>query len=157
MKPSKLGLLLGLVLFCFLIPPVMSAVGMLAKHLCREYNDPCFLEPDPGSCYEVHLKFFYNRTAKQCQIFLFTGCDGNLNNFNLKIDCDVACHEAYKNPPIPDADRRKRSLRETKNLAMDLSLTTLQPGRLKQPERKETWIQRARRESRLQRLAIHHG
>ncbi|XP_028625342.1 kunitz-type protease inhibitor 4-like [Grammomys surdaster] len=155
MKPAKLGSLLGFSLFCLLSPPVLSGVERLAEHLCKEYNDPCVLKVDPGSCYEVHFRFFYNQTAKDCQVFLYGGCNGNLNNFKLKIECQVACHEIYKKPPPPPSRKRKRSLRElaTKNLAMDLRLTTLQPGRLKQTERKETSLQRAWRESRRYPLA----
>ncbi|XP_021012687.1 kunitz-type protease inhibitor 4 [Mus caroli] len=159
MKPTKLGFLLGFSLLCSLSPPVLSGVERLVNHLCKDYNDPCLLEMEPGSCYEVHFRFFYNQTAKQCQIFLFTGCNGNLNNFKLKIDCDVTCHETYKNPPLPSGDKRKRSLRAlaTKNLAADSRLTTLQPGRLRQTERKETLLQRARRKSRSHPPARHHA
>ncbi|KAL6034136.1 hypothetical protein STEG23_035436 [Scotinomys teguina] len=56
----------------------------------------CSMDMDPGNCYEVQFKFFYNRTAKECQSFVFNGCDGNLNNFNLKIECDVTCNEVYR-------------------------------------------------------------
>ncbi|XP_021050685.1 kunitz-type protease inhibitor 4 [Mus pahari] len=159
MKPAKLEFLLGFSLLCSLSPPVLSGVERVVNHLCKDYNDPCSLEVDPGSCYEVHFRFFYNQTAKQCQIFLFTGCNGNLNNFKLKIDCDVTCHELYQNPPLPSGDKRKRSLRAlaTKNLATDLRLTTLQHGRLKQTERKETSLQRAWRESRRHLPARHHA
>ncbi|XP_031229622.1 kunitz-type protease inhibitor 4 [Mastomys coucha] len=99
MKPAKLGFLLGFSLFCSLSPPVLSGVERVARHLCKDFNDPCSLELDPGSCYEIHFRFFYNQTAKACQSFLFSGCDGNLNNFKLKIDCEVTCIENFKTHP----------------------------------------------------------
>ncbi|KAF0886652.1 SPIT4 inhibitor, partial [Crocuta crocuta] len=53
--------------------------------------DPCKMEMNPGSCFEIHLRYFYNKTSKRCESFVFSGCNGNLNNFKLKIECDVAC------------------------------------------------------------------
>ncbi|EDL96502.1 rCG32173 [Rattus norvegicus] len=99
MKSAKLGFLLGFSLFCLLSPPVLSFVEKVAARLCKEFNDPCALEMDPGSCYESHYRFFYNQTSKKCQIFVFSGCNGNRNNFMLKIDCDVMCNEEYKVKP----------------------------------------------------------
>ncbi|XP_034350610.1 kunitz-type protease inhibitor 4 [Arvicanthis niloticus] len=155
MKPAKMGFLLGFSLFCLLSPPVLSGVEKLSRSLCKEYIDPCILDVDSGSCYEIHFRFFYNKTAKACQTFLYSGCNGNLNNFKLKIECEVSCNEIYKK--AQQSSKSKRSLRElaTKNLAMDLRLTTLQPGRLKQTERKETLLRRTWRESRRHPLARH--
>ncbi|XP_036274618.1 tissue factor pathway inhibitor [Pipistrellus kuhlii] len=56
------------------------------------------MDPSPGSCYEIYFRYFYNKTAERCQSFIFTGCDGNLNNYQLKIDCQVACEKEYKIP-----------------------------------------------------------
>uniref|UniRef100_D4A0Q5 Serine peptidase inhibitor, Kunitz type 4 n=1 Tax=Rattus norvegicus TaxID=10116 RepID=D4A0Q5_RAT len=145
MKSAKLGFLLGFSLFCLLSPPVLSFVEKVAARLCKEFNDPCALEMDPGSCYESHYRFFYNQTSKKCQIFVFSGCNGNRNNFMLKIDCDVMCNEEYKVKP------------QSQETRSHLRVTSPQPGGLKQTERKPTGRQRARRESGRQPLARHHA
>lgn len=60
------------------------------------HADPCKLDMKTGNCYEVHFRYFYNRSSETCQSFLFTGCDGNLNNYKLKIECQVACDKTFK-------------------------------------------------------------
>ncbi|CAH6776808.1 Spint4 [Phodopus roborovskii] len=96
MKPAKLGFLLGFFIFCLLMAPGQNGVARLTRTICHKYKDICNMDMEPGSCYEVHFRFFYNKTSKECQSFLFTGCDGNLNNFRLKIECDIECNEKYR-------------------------------------------------------------
>nr|KAF6359118.1 serine peptidase inhibitor, Kunitz type 4 [Pipistrellus kuhlii] len=98
MKPAELRFLLKLFLFALLATPVMGGVKSISKMLCGEYGEPCGMDPSPGSCYEIYFRYFYNKTAERCQSFIFTGCDGNLNNYQLKIDCQVACEKEYKIP-----------------------------------------------------------
>lgn len=54
------------------------------------------MEMNAGSCYEIHIRYFYNKTSKRCENFIFSGCDGNLNNYKLQIECQIACVEEYK-------------------------------------------------------------
>ncbi|XP_013207525.1 kunitz-type protease inhibitor 4 [Microtus ochrogaster] len=96
MKPAKMGFLLGIFIFCSVTAPVLSGVARLTHNICREYKESCNMDMDPGSCYEVHFRYFYNRTAGECQSFVFTGCNGNLNNYRLKIECDIECNEEYR-------------------------------------------------------------
>ncbi|KAF5917484.1 kunitz-type protease inhibitor 4 [Diceros bicornis minor] len=96
MKTAELGFLLGLFIFFLLTTPLMSGVAKIAEMICGELKDPCVMEKDTGSCFEVHFRYFYNKTARRCQRFVYTGCNGNLNNYKLKIECDVACDERYK-------------------------------------------------------------
>ncbi|KAM7125617.1 kunitz-type protease inhibitor 4 [Molossus nigricans] len=114
MKPAELRFLLGLFNFLLLATPSMNGVVRLTERLCGDLKgmnlkqninsktnykqDPCRLDMEAGSCYEVHVRYFYNRTSKKCQYFIFSGCNGNLNNFNLQIDCQVACEEAFRVP-----------------------------------------------------------
>nr|KAF6472591.1 serine peptidase inhibitor, Kunitz type 4 [Molossus molossus] len=98
MKPAELRFLLGLFNFLLLATPSMNGVVRLTESLCGDLKDPCRLDMEAGSCYEVHVRYFYNRTSKKCQYFIFSGCNGNLNNFNLQIDCQVACEEAFRVP-----------------------------------------------------------
>ncbi|XP_008159427.2 kunitz-type protease inhibitor 4 [Eptesicus fuscus] len=98
MKPAELRFLLELFLFALLATPIMGGVAKLTKQICGDFKDPCNMDPKHGSCYEVHFRYFYNKTSQRCQSFIFTGCDGNINNYQLKIDCQVACEEEYRVP-----------------------------------------------------------
>ncbi|EGV98308.1 kunitz-type protease inhibitor 4 [Cricetulus griseus] len=99
MKPAKLEFLLGFFIFCSLMAPVLSGVTRLTNKICNRYKDICNMDMEPGSCYEVHFRYFYNKTSRQCQSFIFTGCNGNLNNFGLKIECEIECDQQYRTVP----------------------------------------------------------
>ncbi|EHB05298.1 Kunitz-type protease inhibitor 4, partial [Heterocephalus glaber] len=96
MKPAKLEFLLGLFIFCLQTTPLLGGVAKLLQWICGELKDPCIMDMDIGSCFDIHFRFFYNKTSKFCEGFFFSGCNGNLNNFNLKIECEVACIPEYK-------------------------------------------------------------
>ncbi|XP_017396726.1 kunitz-type protease inhibitor 4 [Cebus imitator] len=91
MKSAKLGFLLGLFIFCSLNTLLLGGIDNIVEKICGDLKDPCKLEMKAGSCYEVHFRFFYNRTSKRCESFVFSGCNGNLNNFKLKLECELAC------------------------------------------------------------------
>uniref|UniRef100_A0ABI8A463 BPTI/Kunitz inhibitor domain-containing protein n=1 Tax=Felis catus TaxID=9685 RepID=A0ABI8A463_FELCA len=95
MKPAELGFLLGLFIFFLLTTPLMGGVARLAEMICGDLKDPCKMDMNPGSCFEIHFRF-YNQTSKRCESFIFTGCNGNLNNYKLKLECDIACVEEYR-------------------------------------------------------------
>ncbi|KAM5176036.1 kunitz-type protease inhibitor 4 [Callospermophilus lateralis] len=82
MKPAKLGFLLWLFIFCALTTPVLG--------------DPCVMDVNPGDCFDIFIRYFYNQTSKKCEYFYYSGCNGNLNNFMIKLDCQVACDEEFK-------------------------------------------------------------
>ncbi|XP_031543832.2 kunitz-type protease inhibitor 4 [Vicugna pacos] len=96
MKSPELGVLLGLFVFFVLTTPLMGGVSKLADMICGALKDPCILDIKYGSCFEIHFRFFYNKTSKRCEYFIYSGCDGNLNNYKLKIECQVACDKTYK-------------------------------------------------------------
>ncbi|XP_024895500.1 kunitz-type protease inhibitor 4 [Pteropus alecto] len=96
MKPAELGFLLGLFIFFLVATPLMGGVYKLSNIICGDLKDPCKLDKKTGSCYEVHFRYFYNKTSERCEFFIFTGCDGNLNNYKLKIECDTACDKNFK-------------------------------------------------------------
>ncbi|XP_075383832.1 kunitz-type protease inhibitor 4 [Tenrec ecaudatus] len=97
MKPTKLGFLLGLFICSWWTVPLMGGVAKITELICGELKDPCTMDVESGSCFEIHFRYFYNKTSKTCQSFFYSGCDGNLNNYKLKIECQVACDEHYKN------------------------------------------------------------
>uniref|UniRef100_A0A8C3WMG7 Serine peptidase inhibitor, Kunitz type 4 n=1 Tax=Catagonus wagneri TaxID=51154 RepID=A0A8C3WMG7_9CETA len=91
MKSAELGFLLGLFIFFLLATPLMGGVARLSEMICGPLKDPCNMDINYGSCFEIHFRFFFNKTSRTCESFLYSGCDGNLNNYKLKIECQVAC------------------------------------------------------------------
>uniref|UniRef100_A0A8C5KI56 BPTI/Kunitz inhibitor domain-containing protein n=2 Tax=Jaculus jaculus TaxID=51337 RepID=A0A8C5KI56_JACJA len=96
METARLRLLLGIFIFCSLSTLILSGIDGILEFIYRSSKDPCALEVRPGSCDEVQRRYFYNKTAKACGSFLFTGCGGNLNNFKIKMECEVACLEEHQ-------------------------------------------------------------
>ncbi|XP_061065782.1 kunitz-type protease inhibitor 4 [Eubalaena glacialis] len=96
MKSTELGFLLGFFAFFLLTTPLMGGVTRISEKICGKLKDPCIMDYQFGSCFEIHLRYFYNKTSKRCESFVYSGCDGNLNNYKLKIECQVACDEEYK-------------------------------------------------------------
>ncbi|XP_037667091.1 kunitz-type protease inhibitor 4 [Choloepus didactylus] len=97
MKTAKLGFLLGLFIFSLLTVPLRGGIDFINEKVCGKLKDPCLMEVNYGSCFEVHFRYFYNKTSKRCESFVFTGCAGNLNNYKLKIECQITCDAEFKN------------------------------------------------------------
>ena len=55
------------------------------------YVDPCELSKDIGNCRDLQTKVYYDVTKQQCLAFVYTGCGGNINNFNNFVDCSTKC------------------------------------------------------------------
>ncbi|XP_024857149.1 kunitz-type protease inhibitor 4 isoform X2 [Bos javanicus] len=83
MKLIELGFLLGL-FTSLLTTPLMG--------------DRCKMPLNFGSCYDIQFRYFYNITSGLCESFVYTGCDGNLNNYRLKIECQMTCEKKYIKP-----------------------------------------------------------
>lgn len=57
---------------------------------------------------QTHLKvliessrFFYNPSTNKCEKFIYGGCEGNENNFHVKLACEAIC----KKPPKKEVDK----------------------------------------------------
>uniref|UniRef100_A0A1I7RSD0 Papilin n=1 Tax=Bursaphelenchus xylophilus TaxID=6326 RepID=A0A1I7RSD0_BURXY len=61
------------------------------KDICGSYLNVCDLPAVKGPCGGHHQKFYYNKEAKECQQFEFSGCLGNGNNFATKEQCEERC------------------------------------------------------------------
>ncbi|XP_067410634.1 BPTI/Kunitz domain-containing protein-like [Emydura macquarii macquarii] len=63
----------------------------LAPSLCSASPDFCQLSPDTGPCKAWVPRLFYNATARQCELFIYGGCQGNRNKFETEEECLQAC------------------------------------------------------------------
>lgn len=44
-----------------------------------------------GPCQSSSARYYYNREKKECQQFLYGGCNGNANNYNTMDKCQSTC------------------------------------------------------------------
>lgn len=51
----------------------------------------CSLPPVEGTCRGKFDRFFFNTTTLSCQKFIYTGCQGNRNNFLSVEECKRSC------------------------------------------------------------------
>ncbi|XP_046717800.1 protein AMBP [Silurus meridionalis] len=64
-------------------------------------EDSCKGTPDPGPCFGIIHRYYYNSSIMTCQIFDYGGCMGNQNNFHTEKECLQTCRtEAACRLPI---------------------------------------------------------
>ncbi|XP_043104636.1 tissue factor pathway inhibitor a isoform X3 [Puntigrus tetrazona] len=75
----------------------------------HEFNPPefCLSPVDRGDCDESVRRYVYNPRTGRCQMFRYSGCGGNKNNFVHKRHCMKMCTK--------DHSRRKQIRIKTKN------------------------------------------
>lgn len=56
--------------------------------------ESCFKPQDPGSCQDRTRRFYYNSNYGTCEEFIYTGCEGNENNFESDEECQRNCGNA---------------------------------------------------------------
>lgn len=44
-----------------------------------------------GPCRSSSTRYYYNRDKKECQQFLYGGCNGNANNYDTLEKCQSTC------------------------------------------------------------------
>ncbi|XP_026316323.1 papilin-like [Hyposmocoma kahamanoa] len=64
---------------------------MLCQENCNPYPKLCTLEAEPGPCRGAFKRFFWNNDEKECQEFIYGGCQGNNNNFETLQACRDTC------------------------------------------------------------------
>ena len=50
-----------------------------------------------GNCRSKITRWFYNSASKECEQFVWSGCEGNDNNFDSKDDCEQNCKAQFGN------------------------------------------------------------
>ncbi|XP_068428748.1 tissue factor pathway inhibitor a [Clinocottus analis] len=56
----------------------------------------CFSPVDTGTCNGAEKRFAFNPKIKRCQMFHYSGCGGNDNNFALRKECITKCIRSRK-------------------------------------------------------------
>lgn len=56
-----------------------------------ELSWPCGLPTQQGPCKAYKPRWVYSSTLRECQLFIYGGCEGNDNNFDSKQTCEEMC------------------------------------------------------------------
>uniref|UniRef100_A0A8C9UKZ6 BPTI/Kunitz inhibitor domain-containing protein n=1 Tax=Spermophilus dauricus TaxID=99837 RepID=A0A8C9UKZ6_SPEDA len=88
-------LLLLLLCVCVCVLPGISHSSS-PNSMGTSHADPCVMDVNPGDCFDIFIRYFYNQTSKKCEYFHYSGCKGNLNNFMIKLDCQEIKHPERK-------------------------------------------------------------
>jgi hypothetical protein len=59
----------------------------------------CYMPLVPGNCRDYTSRYFYNPFKKECVHFIYTGCNGNSNNFPDWETCQMECNTCSL-PPL---------------------------------------------------------
>ena len=51
----------------------------------------CEMPKATGNCQGSLPRFYFDLSTRTCQPFVFTGCEGNSNNFESFVECEEAC------------------------------------------------------------------
>ncbi|XP_016301116.1 boophilin-H2-like isoform X1 [Sinocyclocheilus anshuiensis] len=67
-----------------------------------EFNPPefCLSPVDRGNCEGSERRFVYNPRTERCQMFRYSGCGGNKNNFVHKRHCMKMCMKDHRRKQI---------------------------------------------------------
>ena len=56
----------------------------------------CDLLAERGPCHGSWPRYFYNGESNKCERFFYGGCNGNENNFHVKMACEAICEKPKK-------------------------------------------------------------
>ncbi|XP_060576773.1 bromo and FHA domain-containing protein DDB_G0267958-like isoform X3 [Ruditapes philippinarum] len=62
-----------------------------SKEQIQTNENDCSLPAETGPCRAYHKRFFYNSNTRECDVFVYGGCEGNANSFKTLDDCVNTC------------------------------------------------------------------
>ncbi|KAL0126026.1 hypothetical protein PUN28_004838 [Cardiocondyla obscurior] len=66
-------------------------IGILTREIVADQPSLCLLPVEQGTCKAYITRYAYNSATGQCQRFIYTGCNGNANNFKSTSACEETC------------------------------------------------------------------
>ena len=61
---------------------------------CPLYKTGCDMPKVEGTCDNQLVRYYYNMKEKRCETFMFSGCGGNMNNFDSAEECNMKCQSS---------------------------------------------------------------
>ncbi|EHB05296.1 WAP four-disulfide core domain protein 8, partial [Heterocephalus glaber] len=71
------------------------------KRCMDPYEEPCMLPLKTGNCQENLNRWYFDFKQYQCKPFIYSGCQGNVNNFLDRYECQDACMLIVKEGQCP--------------------------------------------------------
>ena len=59
-------------------------------------DDFCDESPAVGNCSSLKIRWHFNSILEDCLPFIYSGCEGNSNNFLSKDKCEAVCKRKGK-------------------------------------------------------------
>ncbi|GCC20542.1 hypothetical protein chiPu_0019104 [Chiloscyllium punctatum] len=60
----------------------------------------CLVPPAPGPCEGHFPRWYFDSVSKTCRHFIYSGCQGNRNNFLQELDCENGCTGVQGDNPL---------------------------------------------------------
>uniref|UniRef100_A0A5S6QS91 BPTI/Kunitz inhibitor domain-containing protein n=1 Tax=Trichuris muris TaxID=70415 RepID=A0A5S6QS91_TRIMR len=76
---------------------------------CPSKQTVCSQSKLVGTCTSAVTRFWYNAATRDCESFVYTGCNGNDNNFDNYITCVTFCRDFVRKPSCPQGEADKDS------------------------------------------------
>ncbi|XP_076025273.1 protein AMBP-like [Genypterus blacodes] len=73
------------------VAPIDEEASGDETNLVLRKPEDCQVAADPGPCFGLFPRFFYNSTSMSCVMFNYGGCLGNQNNFVTERECLQSC------------------------------------------------------------------
>ncbi len=80
---------------------ILSHRGGQKSCFCHEFVVSvgiCGLPPKTGMCEQNLARWHYDIDSGSCREFVYSGCEGNYNNFNTREECESHCPVTRKSP-----------------------------------------------------------
>uniref|UniRef100_A0A915D1X8 BPTI/Kunitz inhibitor domain-containing protein n=1 Tax=Ditylenchus dipsaci TaxID=166011 RepID=A0A915D1X8_9BILA len=71
------------------------------KVCCPTAQSICTQPKRLGDCTSSVRRYWYNAGTRACELFQYTGCQGNDNNFDSLLDCQQKCRNVALEPKCP--------------------------------------------------------
>ncbi|XP_075961629.1 tissue factor pathway inhibitor a [Anarhichas minor] len=91
LSARKSGVVQSTMLTGELIEPQMQANYTNQEPKALNPSELCSSPLDRGTCQGAERRFAFNPKTKRCQMFHYSGCGGNENNFTQRKDCISKC------------------------------------------------------------------
>ncbi|CAG9857851.1 unnamed protein product [Phyllotreta striolata] len=74
----------------------------------KQYNENhCGLPKDSGNCKSNIDRWYFDIVKGECSIFNYSGCGGNMNNFNTLEQCQILCNKFKKELRVTSELKKK--------------------------------------------------